>query len=400
MKFNKLTLAVTLALSTQAWAGPNAIKIGILNDQSGMYADFGGKTSVDAAMLAMEDMGGTVLGKKIEIISADHQNKPDVGMAMARKWFDTENVDAIADMTNSAIAIGVQNLAKERGKVTMASGPGTGRLSNEDCSPTGFHWTWDTYSSAVGTARAILQDGGKEWFLLAADYAFGTQMTQDLTKTVSEGGGKIVGAIKHPLNTNDFSSFLLQAQASKAKIIGLANGGADTINSVKQAGEYGIQQGGQRLVGLAIVISDVHSLGLARAQGLLATTAYYWDRDADSRAFSARFEKRTGRKPGMIQAGVYSSVLHYLRAVKAAGTDDGKVVAEKMRAMPVNDAIFKNGKARIDGRMEHDMYLIQVKTPAESKGPWDYYKVLRTVPAIEATKPLSESACPLVKRAS
>jgi len=398
MKLKTLAYLIALATSSAAWAGPTTIKIGVLNDQSGLYADFGGKTSVEAARLAAEEMGGSVLGKKIEIISADHQNKPDIGMSMARKWLDVDNVDAIADLTNSAIAIGIQNIARERGKITLASGPGTGRLSNEDCSPTGFHWTWDTYSAAVGTARAVLQDGGKDWFILAADYQFGQQMSLDLTKTVTENGGKIVGQVKHPLSASDFSSFLLQAQASKAKIIGLANGGADTINSIKQAAEFGLPQGGQRLVALAVVISDIHALGLARSQGLLATTAFYWDRDDASRAFSERFEKRTGRKPGQIQAGVYSSVLHYLKAVKAAGTDEGKVVAEKMRELPVNDAFATNGKVRADGRMEHDMYLIQVKTPAESKGPWDYYKVQRTIPAAQATRPLSESACPLLKK--
>lgn len=398
MKSSVLAAALALAFASPSWAGPNSIKIGVLNDQSGTYADFGGKTSVDAALMAAEDMGGMVLGKKIEIVSADHQNKPDVGMSVARKWFDSDNVDAVVDLTNSAIAIGVQNLAKERGKITMASGPGTTRLSNEDCSATGFHWTWDTYSSSVGTALAVLQDGGKDWYLLVSDYAFGHQMAVDLTKTVTGNGGRIVGQVKHPLNAPDFSSFLLQAQASKAKVVGLANAGTDTINSIKQAGEFGIQKGGQKLVGLVVVISDIHALGLEKAQGLVATTAYYWDRNDESRAFAARFEKRTGRKPGMIQVGVYSSVLHYLKAVKAAGTDDGKVVAEKMRELPVNDVLARNGKVRADGRMEHDMYLIQVKTPSESKGAWDYYKVLRTIPAAQATMPLSESKCTLVKK--
>lgn len=398
MKLKTLAIASSVFLSGAALAGPNAIKIGVLNDQSGLYADFGGKTSVDAARLAAEDMGGSVLGKKIEIISADHQNKPDIGMSLARKWFDVDGVDAIADLTNSAIAIGVQNIAREKNKITLASGPGTSRLTNEECSATGFHWTWDTYSAAVGTARAVLQDGGKDWFILAADYQFGHQMSADLTRTITENGGKVMGQVKHPLGASDFSSFLLQAQASKAKIVGLANGGADTINSIKQAAEFGLPQAGQRLVGLAVVISDIHALGLARSQGLLATTPFYWDRDDASREFAQRFEKRTGRKPGMIQAGVYSSVLHYLKAVKAAGTDDAKAVADKMRELPVNDAFATNGKVRPDGRMEKDMYLIQVKTPAESKGPWDYYKVLRTIPGAQVTRPLSESACALVKK--
>ena len=394
-----LIAAALLAASTAAWAGPSGIRIGILNDQSGNYADFGGKTSVDAAQIAVDEMGGTVLGKKIQVIGADHQNKPDIGISLARKWFDTEDVDVVADLTNSAIAIGVQNLAKERGKITLASGPGTTRLTNEDCSPTGFHWTWDTYSQSVGTATAVVAEGGKDWYILAADYAFGHQMAAELTSTVTAQGGRVLGTIRHPLGAPDFSSFLLQAQASKAKVVGLANGGNDTITAIKQASEFGLPQGGQRLVGLAVVISDVHALGLPRAQGLLATTAYYWDRDDASRDFAARFEKRTGRKPGMIQAGVYSSVLHYLKAVKAAGTDDGKVVAQKMREMPVNDALAKNGKVRADGRMEHDMFLIQVKTPAESKGPWDYYKVLRTIPAAQATMPLAQSKCASVKEA-
>lgn len=399
MKKHLLAAAVLSAVTaTTSFAGPDAIRIGVLNDQSGTYADFGGKTSVVAAQMAIEDMGGNVLGKKIEVVSADHQNKPDVGMAIARKWFDADGVDVITDLTNSSIAIGVQNLARERGKITIASGPGTTRLTNEDCSPTGFHWTWDTYSSSVGTASAVLQDGGKDWFLLVSDYAFGHQMASDLTKTITGSGGRVMGQVKHPLNASDFSSFLLQAQASKAKIIGLANAGTDTINSIKQASEFGITQGGQRVVGLVVVISDVHALGLNRAQGLIATTAYYWDRDAASREFAARFEKRTGRKPGMIQVGVYSSVLHYLRAVKAAGTDDGKVVAEKMRSMPVNDVLTTNGKVRPDGRMEHDMYLIQVKAPSESKGAWDYYKILRTIPGNQTTIPLAESKCALVKK--
>jgi branched-chain amino acid transport system substrate-binding protein len=289
-------------------------------------------------------------------------------------------------------------MAKERGRITLASGPATTRLTNEDCSPTGFHWPWDTYSQAVGTARAVLQDGGKSWYLVVVDYAFGHQMSADISKTVAAGGGTVVGQVRYPTGAADFSSFLLQAQGSKAQIIGLANGGMDTINSIKQAAEFGITDGGQRLVGLAIMISDVNALGLKAAKGLIATTAYYWDRNDASRAFGARYMKKTGRMPDMIQAGVYSSVLHYLKAMQAANSDDGKVVAEKMREMPVNDFFVTNGKVRADGRMEHDMYLIQVKDPSESKYPWDYYKILRTIPAAEATMPLSESKCPLVKK--
>ena len=372
-------------------------RIGVLNDQSGLYSEFGGLGSVEAARMAVADFGGSVLGRRIEVLSADHQNRPDVGTAIARKWFDEDGVLAIADLTNSAVALSVQNLAKERGRITLASGPGTTRLTNEECSPTGFHWPWDTYSQAVGTARALVKEGSKSWFLLAADYAFGHQMAADLTKTVTERGGRVLGQARHPTSTTDFSSFLLQAQSSRAQIIGLANGGVDTINAVKQASEFGIADRGQRIAALAVVISDVHALGLKAAKGLVATTAYYWDRNDESRAFGRRYMNATGRMPDMIQAGVYSSVLHYLKAMKEAGTDDGKVVAERMRALPVNDFSVTDGKVRVDGRMEHDMYLVQVKTPEESKGPWDYYKVLRTIPASEATIPLSESKCSLVR---
>ncbi|SMH61926.1 ABC transporter substrate-binding protein [Azospirillum agricola] len=388
----------SLAAAGTAQAGPDAIRIGVLNDQTGLYADFGGVGSVEAARLAVEEFGGTVLGKKIEIITADHQNKPDIGLTIAREWFDVQKVDAIAEMTNSAIAIGVQNLAKERGRITLATAAGTTRLTNEDCSPTSFHWMWDTYSQATGTARAVLQGGDKSWFMLSADYAFGHQMAAELSKTVLEGGGTVAGQVKHPIGSADFSSFLLQAQASKAQVIGLANGGTDTSNAIKQAAEFGITDSGQKLVGLAVMISDVHALGLASAKGLIATDGYYWDRDEGSRELARRFEARMKRKPNMVQAGVYSAVLHYLKAMQAAGTDDGKVVAEKMREMPVDDLITKGAKVRADGRVARDMYLIQVKTPAESKGPWDYYKILRTIPAEQATMPLSESKCYLVKK--
>lgn len=391
-------LLATTTLAAGAAQAAEVIRIGVLNDQSGLYSEFGGAGSVEAARLAVEDFGGQVLGKKIEILSADHQNKPDIGLAKAREWFDTQGVHAIADLTNSAIALGVQNLARERGKVTLATGPGTTRLTNEDCSPNGFHWMWDTYSQAVGTARAVVQDGGKDWFMLTADYAFGHQMSADIDKTVKENGGKVLGQVRHPLGNADFSSFLLQAQASKAAIIGLANGGTDTTNAVKQAAEFGITSGGQKLVGLAVLISDVHALGLENAKGLIATTAYYWDRDEGSRKLAERFEARMKRKPNMVQAGVYSAVTHYLKAMQAAGSEDGTVVAAKMRELPVDDLITKGGKVREDGRVIRDMYLIEVKTPAESKGPWDYYKVQRTIPGDQAAIPLSESKCSLVKK--
>jgi branched-chain amino acid transport system substrate-binding protein len=373
------------------------VRIGILNDQSGPYADFGGKTSVDAARMAVEDVGGKILGKPIEIIIGDHQNKPDVASAIARRWFDVDGVSAIAELTNSAVALAVQQIAKDKGKITLFTGPATTRLTNEDCSPTGFHWAFDTYSQAVGTARAVIAEGGKSWFLLVADYAFGHQMASDLSKVVRTSGGTVVGEVRHPLNTSDFSSFLLRAQSSKAQIIGLASAGADTINSVKQAAEYRIAAGGQKLAGLVVVISDIDALGLTTANGLTFTTAFYWDRDEASRVWSKRFFEKTGRMPGMVQAGTYSAVLHYLKAMEAAGTLDGRVVADKIRELPVDD-FFAKGRVREDGRMMHDMYLVEVKTPSESKAKWDYYKVLRRIPAEEAAQPLSESKCSLVKK--
>lgn len=394
-----LSAALSLGAGTaNAQISGDAVKIGVLNDQSGLYADFGGTGSVIAAQLAAEDFGGTVLGKPIQVLSADHQNKVDLASATARQWIDVDGVDVFADLTNSAVALAIQNLAKERNRIALFSGPATTRLTNEDCSPNGFHWTFDTYSQAIGSARAILQEGGKEWFLLVADYAFGHQMAADLTAEVTSKGGKVVGQVRHPTGSSDFSSFLLQAQGSKAPIIGLANGGLDTVNAVKQASEFGITAGGQKLVGLVIVITDIHAMGLKGARGLVATTAYYWDRDEGSRAFAKRFEEKTKRKPGMIQAGVYSSVMHYLKAVKAAGTDEAKAVAAKMRETPVDDFFAKGAKIREDGRLIHDMYLVEVKSEAESKGPWDYYKILRTIPGDQAALPLSESKCPLVKK--
>ncbi len=373
------------------------VRIGVLNDQTGTYADFGGLTSAEAARMAVEDFGAEAKGIKVEIVSADHQNKADVASALARRWFDIDGVDAIADLTNSAVAIAVNTIGKEMGKVTLMTGPATTRLTNEDCSPTGFHWVFDTYSQSVGTAKSVLEQGKDSWFLLTADYAFGHQMAAEITRVVEEGGGKIAGSVNHPLGSPDFSSFLLQAQASGAQIVGLANAGTDTINAIKQAGEFGIAQGGQNLAGLVIVISDVHALGLETAQGLLATTAFYWDRDDASREWSKRFEEKTGRMPGMVQAGTYSSVLHYLRAIEAAGTDDGAAVAAKMKETPVDDFFAPGGTVRADGRLVKDMYLVEVKSPAESSGEWDYYKVLRTIPAADSAQPLEQSACPFVK---
>ena len=387
-----------LFLNSAAAQSPSGtVRIGILNDQSGPYGDFGGKTSVDAARMAVEDVGGKVLGKSIEIVIGDHQNKPDMASALVRRWFDVDGVSAVAELTNSAVALAVQQIAKEQGRITLSTGPATTRLTNEDCSPTGFHWAFDTYSQAVGTARAVIAEGGKSWFLLVADYAFGHQMASDLSKVVKSSGGTVVGEVRHPLNTADFSSFLLRAQSSKAQIIGLASAGADTINSVKQAAEYRIAAGGQKMAGLVVVISDIHALGLATANGLVFTTAFYWDRDEASRVWSKRFFERTGRMPGMVQAGTYSAVLHYLKAMQASGTTDGKAVAEKIRQLLVDD-FFAKGRVREDGRLMHDMYLVEVKNPNESKATWDYYKVLRRIPAEEAAQPLSESKCSFVRK--
>lgn len=397
MKIKAVLLAAALAFgASQAASAADALKIGVLNDQSGTYADFGGKTSVVAAKMAVEDFGGEVLGRKIEIVDADHTNKPDVAASIARKWFDTEGVEMITELTNSAVALAVQDLAKGKDKITIATGPFSSALTNEACSPTGFHWVFDTYAAPRGVASGMIDDGANNWFILVTDYAFGHAMQADLTSTIEQKGAKVVGAVRAPLGTPDFASFLLQAQTSKADVIALANAGTDMTNAIKQAGEFGIMTGGQKLAALAMVISDVHALGLQTAQGLVAATAYYWDRDDASREFAQRFNERTGRMPGMIQAGTYSAVLHYLRAVAAAGTVDADAVAEKMRELPVDDFFAPGGVVRKDGRMEHDMLLVEVKKPEESKGDWDYYKVVSTLPASLVTRPLSESECPLV----
>ena len=393
-------LAALLASTALAGAqdlSDGVVRIGVLNDQTGTYADFGGLTSAEAARMAVEDFDAEGKGMKVEIIAADHQNKADVASALARRWFDVDGVDAIADLTNSAVAIAVNTIGREQGKITLMTGPATTALTNSDCSPTGFHWVFDTYSQSVGTAKAVLEQGKKSWFLLTADYAFGHQMAAELTRVVEEGGGTIAGNVNHPLGSPDFSSYLLQAQSSGAEIVGLANAGTDTINAIKQAGEFGIAQGGQNLAGLVIVISDIHALGLETAQGLLATTAFYWDRDDASREWSKRFQEKTGRMPGMVQAGTYSSVLHYLRAIEAAGTDDGATVAAKMKEMPVDDFFAPGASVRADGRLVKDMYLVEVKSPDQSKSEWDYYNIVQTINAEDATQPLAQSTCAYAK---
>jgi branched-chain amino acid transport system substrate-binding protein len=374
----------------------DVVRIGVLTDETGNFSALSGPGAVLAAELAVVDFGGTVAGKRIELIHADHQNKTDLGVQIARQWYDADKVDMIADVPNSAIALAVQGLARERGRVLLISGSGTADLTGKACSPTGVQWTWDTYAFATGTAKALLAQGYKDWFFLTADFAFGQAMQRDATTVIEAAGGRVVGSVKHPLQSSDFSSFLLQAQASKASMIALANGGADTINSVKQAEEFGIMRGGQKLAALAIYITEVHAIGLAGAQGLQFTTAFYWDRDDATRAWSKRFFARHGAMPTQTQAGVYSSIMHYLKAIAATGTDDGKTVVGAMQRMPINDFFATNGRLRPDGRMVHDMYLVQVKTPAESHYPWDYYKIVRTLPGDEAFRP-PIADCPLVQ---
>jgi len=384
--------------TAQAQISDDIVKIGVLSDMSSLYSDIAGPGSVVAAQMAVKDFGGKVAGKPIEIISADHLNKADVGSAIARQWFDQDHVDVIVDVPTSSIALSVQDIAKEKGKVFLISGAASSDLTGKACSPTGVHWTYDTYALAHGTGGALVKQGGDSWFFLTADYAFGHALENDTSAVVKAAGGKVLGAVNVPLNNADFSSFLLQAQASKAKVIGLANAGGDTINSIKQAAEFGIVAGGQRLAGLLVFISDVNSLGLAAAQGLVLTESFYWDQNDETRAWAKRFIAERGKVPSMVQAGVYGAVTHYLKAIEAAKTDEGKAVVGKMRELPINDFMTKNGRLREDGRVERDMYLFQVKTPGESKYPYDYYKQLATIPAAEAFRPLSESACPLVKK--
>jgi len=390
-------LLASTAISNAAELSGGVVKIGVLNDQSGTYSDFGGKGSVAAAEIAIEEFNPSAKGIKVELISADHQTKPDVASAIARKWYETEQVDAIADLTGSSVAIAINNMARDLKKITLMTGPGTTALTNKECSPTGFHWGWDTYSQSVSSASALLDKGYKDWFILSADYAFGHQMVADLSRVVTEKGGKIVGSVKHPLGTMDFSSFLLQAQSSGAQLIALANGGSDTVNALKQAADFGIAQNGQALAGMVVVMSDVKALGLQSAQGLTFATSYYWDRDERSRAFAKKFIERRGVMPGMIHAATYSAVLHYLKAIEAAGTDDATAVAAKMRDMPVNDDFTQTGKIRADGRMITDMYLVQVKSPKDSKSEWDYFDILSTIPAEQTAAPLSQTTCPTAK---
>jgi len=393
--------AAVLALTGPAPAqmSGDVVKIGVLNDMSGLYADISGPGSAEAARMAIADFGGSVNGKKIELISADHQNKPDVGSAIANQWFGNDGVDAIVDVPTSSVALAVQEVARNKSKVFLISGAAASDLTGKACSATSVHWTYDTVALANGTGAAVVKAGGKKWFFLTADYAFGYALERDVSAVVTASGGKVIGAVRHPLNTSDFSSFLLQAQGSKAQVIGLANAGGDTVNSIKQAGEFGITEGGQSLAGLLVFVSDVHSIGLKLAQGLYLTEAFYWDLDDKTRAFSKRFaEKNNGKMPTMVQAGFYSATKRYLEAVKAAGTDNAEKVMANLKSGPWDDPVFGKSYIRPDGRNMHDMYLFQVKSPAESKAPWDYYKLIHKIPAEEAFRPMDQGECPMVKK--
>jgi len=373
------------------------VKVGVMNDMAGLYADIGGPGSVEAAKMAVADFGGKIFGKPIEVVAADHQNKPDVGAAKAREWFDTQGVDIIVDVPTSSVAIAVAKVANEKKRVFINTGAATKALTNEECNPYTVHYAYDTYALANGTGKAIVQTGGKTWFFLTADYAFGHALEGDTAAVVKASGGEVKGAVRHPLSASDFSSFLLQAQSSKAQIIGLANAGGDTINSVKAANEFGLTKN-QTLAGLLMFISDVHSLGLKTAQGMMLTDAWYWDANDETRKFGRRFFEKMKRMPSFDQAAVYSATLTYLKAVEASGTDDADAVMATIKKTKINDVFAKGGYVRADGRMVHDMYLMKVKKPEDSKYPWDYFQLMKVIPAEEAFQPLSLSKCSMVKK--
>jgi len=394
-----LAMAGTLvAGAAQAQISDNMIKIGVLSDMSSLYTDLAGAGSVAAARMAVEDSGIEKRGYKVEIVSADHQNKPDVGSGIARQWYDVDKVDVIVDVPNSGVALAVNQITRDKGKVFLANGPASSDLTGKACSPNTVHWTYDTWMLANGTGSAIVKSGGDTWFFLTADYAFGLALERDTEAVVLKNGGKVLGKVRAPINTQDFSSFLLQAQASKAKIIGLANAGGDTTNSIKQAAEFGIVKGGQNLAGLLVFLTDIHALGLPTAQGLIVTNTFYWDMNDQTRAFAKRFAAvDKGIHPTMVHAGVYASLLHYFKAVEALKSDDGTKVVAKMKEMPTDDPLFGKGTIRVDGRKIHPAYLMEVKKPSESKYPWDYYKVSATIPADQAFRPLADGGCSLVK---
>lgn len=374
------------------------VRIGLLEDLSSLYADVTGEGSVTAARMAVEDFGGKVLGAPIEIVVADHLNKADVAASKAREWFDTQKVDMIGDVAGSAAALAAANVAREKGRIILMSGPGSSRLTNEDCAPLSVHYSWDTYALSSTVARGVTKAGGDTWYFVTADYAFGQSLERDASEVVRSEGGKVLGSVRHPLNASDFSSFMLQAQASKAKVVAMANAGGDTVNSIKAANEFGLTRS-QRVVALLAFINDIHALGLQTTKGMSLAESFYWDLNDDTRAWSRRYFLKMKKMPNMAQAGVYSSTLHYLKSVQAAGTDASEAVMQKFRSMPVNDMFVKNGRVREDGRMMIPMYLFEVKEPSESKYPWDYYKLKATVPADQAFQPLSASRCPLIRKA-
>jgi branched-chain amino acid transport system substrate-binding protein len=399
LRIIQLAFAALAAYGLLAGAPASAqgVKIGVLNDQSGTFADYGGKGSVEAAKMAIEDFGGSVLGEKIELVSADHQNKPDLASAIARRWYDAEGVDMITELTTSSVALAVQQIAGEKKKIDIVVGGLTSALTGSACTPYGFHWAFDTHAAAASTGGALAKTSGDTWYFITVDYAFGHAMEKDTRDIVAAAGGKVLGHVLFPLNTPDFSSFLLQAQSSKAKIVALATGGQDVINLIKQAAEFGIVAGRQRLAALLLTLAEVHGLGLQAAQGLVLTESYYWDLNDRTREFGERFFKRTGRMPNMIQAGTYSATLQYLKAVKAAGTKDADAVAKKLKELPVDDAFTANGHVLANGRMVSDLYLFEVKKPSESKRDWDYYNLLATVPGDTAYPTAANSGCPLTK---
>ena len=404
MKRKLLALAALAACAlvgtAQAQVSDGIVKIGVLSDMSGPYSDIGGQGSVIAAKMAVEDyLKASKSSLKVEVVSADHQNKPDVGSSITRQWYDSDKVDMITDVPTSSVGLAVSQITREKGKIHVNTGSATADLTGKACSPNTVHWLYDTWMLANGTGKAIVKNGGSSWFFLTADYAFGHALERDTEAVVLKNGGKVVGKVRTPFPTQDFSSFLLQAQASKAKIIGLANAGGDTINSIKQAAEFGIVKGGQNLAGMLVFLTDVHALGLEKAQGLLLTETFYWDLNDNTRAWSKRFAAANGGKyPSSDHAGVYSGVIHYLKAVDAAKTDDGGKVVAKMKELPTDDILFGKGSVRADGRKIHPAYLFEVKKPSESKGPYDYYKVAATIPAAEAFRPLNEGDCPLVAK--
>ena len=409
---NKASLPLTLRLAALAAAlalaspsgraqgeriSDGVVRIGLLLDLSSLYADITGEGSAHAVRMAVEDFGGKVLGKPVEVLVADHQNKADIASSKTREWFDTQKLDIIGDVAGSATALAAAEVARQKGKIALLSGPGTSRLTNESCAPYQVHYAWDTYALAAGTGRGVLKSGGDSWFFLTADYAFGQALEKDAGDVVTGEGGKVLGSVRHPLNAPDFSSFMLQAQASKAKVVALANAGGDTVNAIKAANEFGLTRS-QRLAGLMVFINDVHTLGLATTKGMLLTESFYWDMNDATRKWSRRYFEKMKKMPNMLQAGAYSSTLHYLKSVEAAGTDDSAAVMEKFRSIPINDMFVKNGRVREDGRMMREMYVFEVKQPGESKYPWDYYRLKATVPPEQAYMSLDKSKCPLVAK--